>query len=241
MNISTATKDKRDRQLRIVTVLSFIPAFALNVAVGVVTELPLPALNLIPMAFSTGLGLVLLVDKKRPKKPTADLVAAGSLLVFLIATWIYLTERSWLESNIAMLASYATMPPIVNFLIHTYLTLPTLPLLFRPRSCPNCNHTMPSILPKWHSRVALPADNTTPNNHSSHNNNNSSNDFAPATSQHPEAGKEVRQSLMRGYDEDARESSEFQTSGFNTPRQSVETLRSEVRSSGEGVGKGSLV
>jgi hypothetical protein len=38
----------------------------------------------------------------------------------------------------------------------------------------------------------------------------------------------------------ARESSEFQTSGFNTPRQSAETLRSEARESREGLvdGKG---
>lgn len=49
--------------------------------------------------------------------------------------------------------------------------------------------------------------------------------------------KEIRQSLMRGFDEDARESSEFQTSGFNTPRQSAETLRSSVRSSGEGLAR----
>jgi hypothetical protein len=37
---------------------------------------------------------------------------------------------------------------------------------------------------------------------------------------------------------DARESSEFQTSGFNTPRQSAETLRSEGRDE-EGLGGGS--
>jgi hypothetical protein len=39
---------------------------------------------------------------------------------------------------------------------------------------------------------------------------------------------------LHAYDGDARESSEFQTSGFNTPRQSEETLRSEVRVSREG-------
>jgi hypothetical protein len=49
-------------------------------------------------------------------------------------------------------------------------------------------------------------------------------------------------------DGDARESSEFQTSGFNTPRQSAETLRSEGRDeaglgggSGSGKDVGSLV
>jgi len=49
---------------------------------------------------------------------------------------------------------------------------------------------------------------------------------------------------MHAYDGDARESSEFQTSGFNTPRQSEETLRSEARVSGEVSGDrkdGSLV
>jgi hypothetical protein len=38
-------------------------------------------------------------------------------------------------------------------------------------------------------------------------------------------------------DANPRESSEFQTSGFNTPRQSAETLRSDVRDSSEDSGE----
>ena len=54
---------------------------------------------------------------------------------------------------------------------------------------------------------------------------------------HSRSIKEIYQPFLRSHgDEDAnaRESSEFQTSGFNTPtRQSAETLRSDVRESSE--------
>jgi hypothetical protein len=51
--------------------------------------------------------------------------------------------------------------------------------------------------------------------------------------------KEIYQPPFSERDEDAnaRESSEFQTSGFNTPRQSAETLGSEVRVSSEDSGE----
>lgn len=42
---------------------------------------------------------------------------------------------------------------------------------------------------------------------------------------------DIRQPGLRFYDEDTRPSSEFQTSGFNTPRVSEETLEIEVRQS----------
>jgi hypothetical protein len=40
-------------------------------------------------------------------------------------------------------------------------------------------------------------------------------------------GDDARQPMIGFYDEDARPSVEFQTSGFNTPRVSQETLESE--------------
>jgi hypothetical protein len=59
----------------------------------------------------------------------------------------------------------------------------------------------------------------------------------------PDHSRNVRESyqpfVRNSGDEDAnaRESSEFQTSGFNTPRQSAETLRSDVRVSSESSGE----
>ena len=51
-------------------------------------------------------------------------------------------------------------------------------------------------------------------------------------------GDEAHQPMIGFYDEDTRPSDEFQTSGFNTPRVSQETLESEC---GKGDGDGDLV
>lgn len=65
----------------------------------------------------------------------------------------------------------------------------------------------------------------------------------PAGPGHSRSSREIYAPFIRPYDDagagdaEARESSEFQTSGFNTPRQSAETLRSEARESREGLGK----
>lgn len=79
---------------------------------------------------------------------------------------------------------------------------------------------MPSVIPRWQKHVALPASGE------------------PAGGPgHSRSSREIYRPFMRAYgDEDARESSEFQTSGFNTPRQSAETLHSSVGASGEGHG-----
>jgi len=136
-----------------------------------------------------------------------------------------------LSAGNAMLGAYGLVPLMVNFCIHTYLALRSPSILFQPRPCPNCNHIPPSALPRWQRHVALPA----------------SPQAGPATYQHPahapnagpghsRSSKEIyAQPFMHAYGENARESSEFQTSGFNTPRQSEETLRSEARESREGL------
>jgi hypothetical protein len=132
--------------------------------------------------------------------------------------------------------------------IHAYLALRSPSTLFQPRPCPNCNHIPPSALPRWQRQrhVALPADSSPTIYH------------PPAQGQgqlqtqghvhaggpgHSRSSKEIYAPFMHSYGDgegegDARESSEFQTSGFNTPRQSAETLRSEGREE-EGLGGGS--
>lgn len=128
--------------------------------------------------------------------------------------------------------------------IHTYLVLRSPTTLFRPRPCPNCNHTPPSIIPRWQWQtpslnrpVALPADNNSPP--TMYRNPTQA---GPAGPGHSRSSREIYAPFIKHYDDDAgdaeaRESSEFQTSGFNTPRQSAETLRSEARESREGLGK----
>lgn len=121
------------------------------------------------------------------------------------------------------------IPPLPTSCIHAYLALRSPSVLFQPRPCPNCNHIAPSTLPRWRRHVALPADS------------------APTTYQHPAQAQTSGPGHSRSskdiyappfthtYGDEARESSEFQTSGFNTPRQSAETLRSEARESREGL------
>lgn len=148
--------------------------------------------------------------------------------------------------------AYGTMPVMVNlyvgstltlkamrltshFLsscIHAYLVLRFLPDVDRfisracrhcrqPQACPNCDHTLPPNSTRWRGRVTLP--------------NN------PAQKQSRPAGNrsrlphqdEASKSLVKAYNAEGsgRESSEFQTSGFNTPRMSAETLSSGAEAS----------
>lgn len=116
--------------------------------------------------------------------------------------------------------------------MHTYLALRAIPSLFEPRPCPNCNHTPPSILPRWQSHVTLPADDDNDN----HTARPQVQVLTGGGHGHSRSIKEIYQPFLRNHgdgDANARESSEFQTSGFNTPRQSAETLRSDVRDSSE--------
>lgn len=128
--------------------------------------------------------------------------------------------------------------------IHTYLALCALPSLFIPEPCPNCNYTSPSksILPRWrrqHSHVALPTEEDEDDQEHTACHPQVQIVSAGGGPGHSRSVKEIYQppfSERNEGDEDAnaRESSEFQTSGFNTPRQSAETLGSEVRVSSEG-------
>jgi hypothetical protein len=140
----------------------------------------------------------------------------------------------------AMLCSYSVMPLMVNLCveatpspcqiilrsrwlitcscIHTYLALQAMPKvgidIFRPRSCPNCNHIMPPILPRWQHQTDLKGGDP-----EGEHGKVSIND-------HVSSENDLRQGLMHagsGYQYE-RESSDFQTSGFNSPRQSSDTL-----------------
>jgi hypothetical protein len=154
-----------------------------------------------------------------------------------------MSSNPWLSASNAILGAYGLIPLMINFAIHAYIALRSPATLFQRAPCPNCNHVPQSAVSRrWNRHIALPADD----------NDNDHSGSAPGARQqhrgraqsagpgHSRSSKEIyahyapREPFLHAYDGDARESSEFQTSGFNTPRQSEETLRSEVRGSREG-------
>jgi len=160
------------RPLRLATVLSFIPAFPLCLVHGVISHEPVPAIGLLPLAFSAAMGIVLCQSPQRRSRVshpaaifTADVVLAAGLMVVLVFTWIVSPHsRYWPPSNasLSMLAAYATMPLLVNFLIHLYLSLRALYIGLAldgfvrwlawqavPPDCPNCNQRLRPPMPSF--------------------------------------------------------------------------------------------
>jgi hypothetical protein len=139
-------------------------------------------------------------------------------LCFTNRSWVTMATNYDLSSGNAMLGAYGLVPLMANFCIHTYISLRSPSFLFRSNPCPNCNH-VPS--PYWQRHITLPADDS--GRPANHQHGARAHSAGPG---HSRSSKEIyAQPFLHAYDGDARESSEFQTSGFNTPRQSAETLR----------------
>jgi hypothetical protein len=106
------------RPLRLTTILSFLPAFPLCLAHGIVSHAPVPAVGLVPLAVSAAVGIALL-QRRKPTHPAAicaaDLVLAAGLMVVLVFTWI--TAPRSHHGGLSMLASYATIPLLVNLCV----------------------------------------------------------------------------------------------------------------------------
>ncbi|KAI0845685.1 hypothetical protein F5Y00DRAFT_265319 [Daldinia vernicosa] len=218
------------RTLRIVTAATFLPAFPLCIAHGVVSGSPAPAVGLVPLAFSAGAGIFLNLRQSRSKQtpsepepeleqggteesaleqeyergpetedtqqsreasdaPTpapapkstqahpilvfaVDTILAAALMVVLVFTWIDSSGSSTNSAESAMLAAYATIPLLINFLIHLFLAVRefsrglAIPGLTQylawqavPPDCPNCGHQLrpdaPPSLP-WLEEASLP-------------------------------------------------------------------------------------
>ncbi|KAI1105765.1 hypothetical protein F4804DRAFT_111321 [Jackrogersella minutella] len=217
------------RTLRIVTAATFLPAFPLCVAHGVVSSSPAPAVGLVPLAFSAGAGIFLISRQSaRERRPTpepelergnvgeegheeeqereqeqegtsqpqeqsdtaapapaptptqthpilvfaVDTILSAALMVVLVFTWIDSSSGSTNSAESAMLAAYATIPLLINFLIHLYLAVRELsrglaiPGLTQyiawqavPPDCPDCGHRLrPSGPPRmpWVDEASLP-------------------------------------------------------------------------------------
>ncbi|KAI1852682.1 hypothetical protein JX266_002223 [Neoarthrinium moseri] len=135
--------------LRIIAAASFLPAFPLLLAHGVVSHSPVPATGLVPLAFSAGTSLFLVLrqntkhsggsnhvdeetaqDEHTDSSPDADLhpflvfgvdvVLSAALLIVLVFSWLQSTH---FNEQLATLAAYATIPLLVNFFIHLYLAV----------------------------------------------------------------------------------------------------------------------
>ncbi|KAH6990703.1 hypothetical protein BGZ61DRAFT_528228 [Ilyonectria robusta] len=166
--------------LRIVTIATFLPAVPLCIAHGVLSNHPVPAVGLVPLAFSAS-GAVFLLrrgatahdddDKSLAAKLShpvlvfaCDVILAAALMVVLVFTWI----APGGSASLSMLAAYATIPLLVNFCVHLLLALQSFYtglaihslvqwLAWRtlPPDCPNCNHRLRPPFPElpWVERV----------------------------------------------------------------------------------------
>jgi hypothetical protein len=101
--------------------------------------------------------------------------------------------------------------------IHVHFTIFYLPSLFKTRACPYCEHCVPNF-PRWQPQRHVVLD-----------------DPANLFDQRQAYGHQPPHAARGFVDEEARESSEYQTSGFGTPRQSVETLGSVEGGFAEGM------
>jgi hypothetical protein len=113
-----------DRVLRFITILCWIPAFALLLPYGIVSEQLFPALGLVPMTTSGALAVLHLCHWiTSAKSPTWSLILefwCGAFQIgFLIPSWVMMAEGVgyyWYNGNglgLAMLGSYGTTPMMV--------------------------------------------------------------------------------------------------------------------------------
>ncbi|KAK4222529.1 hypothetical protein QBC38DRAFT_503954 [Podospora fimiseda] len=210
------------RHLRTITILTFLPAFPLLIAHGVLSQSLVPAIGLAPLFISAVVGLFL-ISKYRSKDRASsshshqhphlqyvtddvgapdesegwdddsdsqeESVFTHRILVFftdagltvglafvLIYTWVKNTQMSG-DAILAMLAAYGTIPILINFLIHLYLTIRefiaglALHGLIQyaawhvlPPDCPDCGSRLrPEAHPPipWYESVSRPNLNMT--------------------------------------------------------------------------------
>jgi len=167
--------------LRIISVWTFIPALAFNIAHGVIFSCALPAMGLIPHAFSVGLASyelgwweqlfrkpeyrIILQDDREGDKPSSfrafiitvlDTVIGLSLTGCIVGAYIVMDSRSgWYyrydKAGLVIVGTYATLPYIVNTLIHGFFLLKAVWEILKrratvkqPSTCPHCHSSLSS-------------------------------------------------------------------------------------------------
>ncbi|OPB44256.1 hypothetical protein A0O28_0025740 [Trichoderma guizhouense] len=134
--------DAAARPLRIASVVSFVPSFALCIAHGVLSHNPVPAVGLVPQAVSVVTSIALLRTAGHRQEADVesiesegrsgisiravlthpivvfihDVVLAAALMIVLIFTWTH-HGRS---ASLSMLAAYATLPILTSFFCHLF-------------------------------------------------------------------------------------------------------------------------
>ncbi|KAI1342489.1 hypothetical protein F5Y15DRAFT_305773 [Xylariaceae sp. FL0016] len=139
------------RTLRVVTAATFLPAFPLCLAHGIVSGSPVPAAGLVPLAFSAGVGIFLLSrrakeqqeqrsgnvehgeqqqpdqspsdESQKPSRPVLVFLVDVILATAILVVLVFTWIRTSRRSDEAMLAAYATMPLLINFCTHLYLAV----------------------------------------------------------------------------------------------------------------------
>jgi hypothetical protein len=237
------------RGLRIIAMFDFIAALALLLPCGILTNKPLPALGIAPMFFSAASQLV--VIGARPQMPISTVFINLLLAVFLFSILIPRSVRR-ASVNVAQNADI-----LLQFDLHSRAPPQTLErqrllharhlwnhayddqlvsLCISPQRILSCLTTTASVI---HLYLALRAFLTIQWNRHSGSGcccHNPSGCLRPDSTEIL-AGRKgdngVREPIMGFYNDHGRPSSEFQTSGFNTPRVSQDTLNSSVRQSGD--------
>ena len=129
------------RLLRIISVLTFIPSLGINIAHGVIFNTVLPALGLLPHAFSVGLALydlgwwkklrghpqysIILEDPEEGKLPLlrlfvvtlSDVILGVSLLVCIVVSYIFIASNRYYygyDPAEAILGTWGTIPYFIN-------------------------------------------------------------------------------------------------------------------------------
>lgn len=90
---------ERDRALRIITIITMVPALGLLIASAVVSHNAFPALGLMPQAMSFLVGLTALGSKKddsyvKYALPGADFATATFLMVMMVLRYVPLSLQT---------------------------------------------------------------------------------------------------------------------------------------------------
>jgi hypothetical protein len=110
--------------LRILTIFTFVPAFPLLLAHGIVSGEVVPAVGIVPLAGSAAFSAFLLYKEKRRESDDApvlrpsiilavDAFLAACIITVLIFTWL-IVPGEWGRGNWVMLATYGTFPLLAN-------------------------------------------------------------------------------------------------------------------------------
>jgi hypothetical protein len=152
----------------------------------------------------------------------------------ILTSWLQVLNRDWNGAGLIMLGTYGTATMMINLYdrtplprwsvltfannstIHLFLSVRSASLIELPTitwqsdSCPDCQHHRRhrSISMAGH-HLGLPG--------------------AGFGHSHEHRFKDAHQPFIGSRDVDSRESSEYQTSGFNSPRRSAETLATDMR------------